>query len=65
MFRVRVPGPEVTKGEPNDSRIAVSIPRSHFNELATEGKLKDWREAYEHGHVKVVGDTEIQRSWAR
>jgi len=61
VFRVRVPGPEVSKGEPDDARIDVSLPRSHFNELATEGRIKDWREAYQHGHVKVSGDRRIQR----
>jgi hypothetical protein len=61
VFRVRAPGPEVTKGEPEDARVGVSLARSHFNELATEGRIKDWREAYEHGHVKVSGDRRIQR----
>jgi hypothetical protein len=61
VFRVRVPGPEVTKTEPDDARVEVSIPRSHFNELVSDGKLKHWREAYEHGHIKVGGDPEIRR----
>lgn len=61
VFRVRTPGPEITKGEPEDARISVSMPRSHFNELATEGQLKDWREAIEHGHIKVSGDRRVQR----
>lgn len=61
VFRVRCPGPEITKGEPEDARISVSVARSHFNELATEGRIKDWREAYEHGDVKVEGDRRIQR----
>ena len=65
VFRVRVPGPEVSRGEPDDARIAVSIPRSHFNELATDGKLQHWHDAYEHGYVKVEGDPEIQRLVAR
>ena len=56
VFRVRLPGPEVTKGEPDDARLDISTPRSHFNELATEGQLKHWREAYEHGDVKITGD---------
>jgi hypothetical protein len=61
VFRVRTPGPEVTKEDPQDARLEVSIARSHFNELATEGKLKDWREAYEQGHIKVSGERQIQR----
>ena len=61
VFRVRTPGPQISKGEPDDARISVSIARSHFNELATEGRVKDWREAYEHGHIKVSGDRRIER----
>jgi hypothetical protein len=61
VFRVRAPGPEITKQEPSDARLEVSMPRSHFNELAAEGTLKHWREAYEHGHIKVSGDRQIQR----
>lgn len=61
VFRVRVPGPEVTKEEPDDARIEVSMARSHFNELATDGKVRHWREAYERGHIKVEGDPEIRK----
>jgi SCP-2 sterol transfer family len=61
VFRVRAPGPDISKGEPEDARLEVSMPRSHFNELATDGKLKHWREAYEQGHIKVSGDRQIQR----
>ena len=61
VFRVRTPGPQISKGEPDDARLDVSIARSHFNELATEGRLKDWREAYERGQIKVSGDRRVQR----
>jgi hypothetical protein len=61
VFRVRVPGPEVTKGEPDDARIQVTMSRSHFNQLAEKGRLRDWREAYEHGHIRVAGDPEVRR----
>ncbi|MGH2992885.1 MAG: SCP2 sterol-binding domain-containing protein [Solirubrobacterales bacterium] len=61
VFRVRTPGPEISKGEPEDARLSVAMPRSDFNELATEGQLKDWREAVEHGHIKVSGDRRVQR----
>jgi hypothetical protein len=37
------------------------MPRADFNELAERGKLNDWREAYEHGHIKVAGEREIQQ----
>jgi SCP-2 sterol transfer family len=61
VFRVRVPGPEVTKGEPEDARVMITMPRSHFNELATDGRLKHWREAYQHGDVKIGGDPEVTK----
>ena len=60
-FRVELPGPEVSKELADDARLTVEIPRSHFNELATEGVAKDYREAYEQGHIKVTGDPGIQK----
>jgi hypothetical protein len=62
---VRLPGPIITKGEPDDARLELAIPRAEFNQLAERGKLADWREAYEHGHVKVSGDREIQQLLAK
>jgi hypothetical protein len=61
VFRVRLPAPEVRKGEPDDARLEVSMPRSHFNQLAEKGKLRNWRDAYDNGHIKVAGDPEIRR----
>lgn len=61
VYRVELPGPKVAKGFADDGRLQVSIARSHFNELAADGRPKHWREAYEAGHVRVEGDTQIQR----
>lgn len=61
LYRVELPGPKVSKGYADDERLHVSIPRSHFNELAADGKLKDWHEAFDHGHVKVEGDPRVQQ----
>jgi hypothetical protein len=61
LYRVELPGPKVTKGYAEDERLHVSIPRSHFNELAADGKLGHWHEAYDHGHVRIEGDQRIQR----
>jgi hypothetical protein len=47
LFRVEVPGPR------------LSVPRSHFNELAREGKVRHWREAFQSGTVKATGPAEI------
>ncbi len=55
-WRVEVPGPKVTKDPAADSRVDISMPRTTFNELAVEGTLEQWVDAYEHGHVKVHGD---------
>ena len=35
--------------------------RSVFNQFAEKGQLADWREAYDHGHIKVIGDPEIRK----
>jgi hypothetical protein len=59
VFRVRSPGPEITKQDPDDARIDISIPRSHFNELAEDGDLTHWRDALEHGQMKVSGDPDV------
>ena len=56
VWRVEVPGPKVAKDPAADSRVDVSIQRTTFNELAAEGTLEQWVDAYGHGHVKVSGD---------
>ena len=61
VWRVEVPGPQVTKDPAGDARIDVSVARSHFNELAAEGRLKHWVDAYEHGHVRVSGDPAVTK----
>jgi hypothetical protein len=60
-FRVEIPGPKISKSFGDDERLHVSIPRSHFNELAADGRVRHWHEAYDHGHIKVEGDRNIQR----
>jgi hypothetical protein len=59
IWRVEVPGPVISKEPAGDARVEVSVARSHFNELAKEGRLKDWVEAYEHGHVRVSGEPAV------
>jgi hypothetical protein len=59
IWRVEVPGPKVDRDPAGDARVEVSIPRSQFNELAREGTVRDWVEAYEHGHVKAAGDPSV------
>jgi hypothetical protein len=59
LFRVEVPGPKITRDIASDAKVRLSVPRSHFNELARDGKIRHWREAFESGHVKATGPTEI------
>jgi len=61
MFRVQVPGPEISKQADPSARVTVRMPRSQFNELATEGAVRHYREAYESGQIKVSGDPNIQK----
>jgi hypothetical protein len=61
LYRVALPGPEISKGVGDDERVHVSIPRSNFNQLAADGKVRHWREAWEHGQIKAEGDPNIQR----
>jgi hypothetical protein len=58
-YRVELPGPKVSKGVARDPKITLSIPRSHFNELATKGHIKEWREAFEHGDAKATGIDQV------
>jgi hypothetical protein len=59
IWRVEVPGPRVDRDPAGDARIDISVARSHFNELASEGRLAHWVDAYERGHVKVSGDAAV------
>ncbi len=60
VFRVSAPGPEITKDEPEDARIEISVPRADFNDLADAG-LEHWHTAYDHGIVRVGGDPAVIR----
>ena len=59
LFRVQVPGPKITRDIASDAKVRLSVPRSHFNELAREGKVRHWREAFQTGTVKATGPPEI------
>jgi hypothetical protein len=61
IWRVEVPGPRIDRDPAGDARVDVSVARSHFNELAAEGRLKHWVEAYDRGHVRVSGDAAVTR----
>ena len=59
VWRVEVPGPRIDRDPAGDARVEVSVSRSHFNELASDGRLRDWADAYDHGHVRVSGDSSV------
>ena len=59
LFRVELPGPKITRDIASDAKVRLSVPRSHFNELAADGKIRHWREAFQAGHVKATGPAEI------
>ena len=59
MYRIEMPGPKVTKNIAADAKVRLSVPRSEFNELATKGQVKDWREAFAHGEAKATGIEQV------
>jgi len=59
MYRVQLPGPEVTKGIGEDARVRVEMQRAFFNVMAKEGKAADWREAFTYGQAKATGNSQI------
>ena len=61
MYRVELPGPRVTKDIAADAKVRLSISRSHFNDLATKGQVKDWREAFAHGDAQATGIEQVMK----
>jgi hypothetical protein len=61
LYRVEVPGPKVSKDFARDERVLVQIDRSQFNELAEGGTVKAYRRAFETGHIKVTGDSNVKK----
>jgi hypothetical protein len=58
-WRIAIPEVDVRKDPAADAKLTVLAPRSHFNELARDGRLQHWRDAYENGYVRVTGHEEI------
>jgi hypothetical protein len=61
IWRVELPGPKVDRDPAADARIDVAVTRSHFNDLVADGRLGDWVDAYERGHVRVSGDPAVTK----
>jgi hypothetical protein len=54
-WRIAFPDIDVTKDPAGDAEVILLAPRSHFNELAKDGRLQHWRDAYENGYIRVAG----------
>jgi hypothetical protein len=61
LYRVELPGPQISKDIASDAKVRLTVSRSHFNELAVDGRIKHWRTAFEHGDAKVTGIEQIIR----
>jgi hypothetical protein len=61
LYRVEMPGPKVTKAVAGDARVRLAVARPAFNELAAEGRVRDWRRAFETGHARAEGSEQILR----
>jgi hypothetical protein len=59
QYRIEMPGPKVTKDIASDARVRVEVPRAFFNEMAKDGRVADWREAFMYGQAKATGPTQI------
>jgi hypothetical protein len=59
QYKVELPDVKVTKDIGADARVRVEVPRAFFNELAKDGQVADWREAFTYGQAKATGPTQI------
>jgi hypothetical protein len=50
-----MPAPKVTKDAAVDAKIRIEVPRAFFNEMAKDGRVADWREAFTYGQAKATG----------
>ena len=58
-WRVALPDINVARDPAADAKVTVLAPRSHFNDLAKDGRLQHWRDAFENGYIRVTGQDEI------
>jgi hypothetical protein len=61
LYRVELPGPKVSKDIAADAKVRLEVPRSSFNDLATKGHVKDWRDAFARGEAKASGIDQVMR----
>ena len=58
-FRLELPDVAVRKDIAADAKVNVEMRREFFNEMAKDGKVADWREAFTYGQAKATGPTQI------
>jgi hypothetical protein len=61
IYRVELPGPKVSRDVPADAKVTLTVNRAQFNELATKGNVRDWREAFAHGDAKATGIDQVMK----
>jgi len=61
LYRVELPGPQVTKDIAADAKVRIEVPRAAFNALATRGAVRDWRAAFARGEAKATGVEQVMR----
>jgi hypothetical protein len=61
MYRVEMPGPKVSKDIASDAKVTLTVNRARFNDLATKGHIKDWRDAFVHGDAKATGIEQVMK----
>ncbi|MFZ0039862.1 MAG: hypothetical protein WAK93_01020 [Solirubrobacteraceae bacterium] len=49
----------MTKDIAPDAKVRLEVQRAQFNELATKGHVRDWRQAFEHGDAKATGIEQV------
>lgn len=60
-WRVEFPEVNAVKDPAADAKVTMVAPRSHFNELARDGRLQHWKDAYDNGYVRITGHEEIMK----
>ena len=59
QYRLELPAVKAKKDIASDARVRVEVPRAFFNELAKDGRVADWKEAFMYGQAKATGPTQI------
>jgi hypothetical protein len=61
LYRVALPGPDISKDAAADARVRLAVERARFNELARSGNVDGWRTAFESGQARATGPDQILR----